>query len=117
MKIATQIALAAWFLVLTGCASNPLLSTAKTAGFTAETVESAMQFWGDWVKNGNATIEQRQQVRLFYQRYQAVNRAVLRFTLEAIESGEEGRPLPAGLLDALEGSQDDLLNLIRELTT
>lgn len=57
-------------LVHTGC-GTPAAKTTQVAGSVTITVDAAMQAWGEFVRAGKATVDQRVQVRAAYQKYQA----------------------------------------------
>ena len=100
------------FAFAIGCATLEQ-SAFRSIGSVSVTVDAAMSGWGDWVRDGQATPQQEDMVRVLYGKYQASMRtANSALTAYRISAGQNKAELNIAL-DVLDGSAADLMQLIR----
>ena len=100
----------------TGCGTKtPAAKTTIVAGSVTTTVDAAMSAWGEWVRKGNATVEQRIKVRDAYLKYQtAMHLAEKVAVLTLSNPNEQGQYATA--LATASGASSELVALINIFT-
>lgn len=108
-------ALIACNISMTGCGS-PEKTAYRTVGVTVNTVDAAMNTWGDFVRAGRATPQQETDVKRAYTSYQTSMR-LLRVAVNVYnaEPTEVNDTKLETALQALEANRDSLIKLIRAL--
>ena len=99
------LAIAATFL-FSGCAATP----GRVLATTVQTVDAAMQGWGDYVALGKATAYQENTVRSAYTKYQAAEQAAEAAYVALAKTGDANAWQRAS--NALRASQRELLTLV-----
>jgi hypothetical protein len=98
-------------VAFTGC-GTPAAKTTQVAGTLSLSVDAAMKSWGEWVRAGKATVEQRIEVRGRYAQYQAAMR-----TAEAAAVSAVGAPANQAAyttaLNAAVAASVDLIALVQ----
>lgn len=74
-------------LVHTGC-GTPAAKTTQVAGTVTISVDAAMKSWGEYVRAGKASVEQRTQVRAAYLKYQAAMKTAETVALSVLTAPE-----------------------------
>lgn len=108
------LAVAPLGVIITGCGSTPNTKTTKVVGTVTTTVDAAMNGWGAYVRSGKATIEQRNDVRNAYLKYQAAMRIAEQATVTALSN--TNAPSYQVALNAASAASVDLIALIESFT-
>ena len=108
MKNLVGIAVLLAFFV--GCA-NPKQSAYRVVGTTANTVDSAMKGWGDYVKAGYAKAEEEVKVKAAYEKYQKSMLVAKAFINSYIDNEANENKLRV-MVDAISSSSSELVSLI-----
>lgn len=101
-------------LVHTGC-GTPAAKTTQVAGSVTITVDGIMNAWGEYVRAGKATVDQRVQVRAAYQKYQASILIAEKVAVSVLAAPEQ----QAGYITALNTASQvsvELIALVEQFT-
>lgn len=92
-----------------GC-TTPQDAAGKSLATAAITVDAAMQGWGEWVRTGQASVEDEIVVEDAYHKYQAAMRVAITAYRQAVKVGD--LTIYERAAESLRNSREDLLALI-----
>lgn len=108
-------ALAIQPVFLAGCGTTPTTRVNQVAGTVTITVDAAMDSWGEWVRAGKATVEDRIKVRSAYINYQNLTQ-IAEFAAVAALDNPDKQPAYVQALNAVIASHLELVKLIESFT-
>lgn len=113
-KCPSVLLLLALALPFIGCVRDR--TTFTTAGLTINTVDAAMNGWGDWVRAGKASPAQEAEVRKAYEGYLDSVRLFERAVEASYADPEASQQGVTFALGIVAGSSTEIITLIENLT-